>query len=195
MLTPCHFDTVALVAQLCGFGAVCRWQVRYNATLDMKAVLFCITSFIRYWVRDDRNETQSTWERYCTIFCLFVLFLIGGKLLCNVWWFLLYNNTNQPWLYIYHLLLNLTPLPHPALFSLNSFMLSRQGYMCAKLLQLCLTLWDPLDCSPPGSFVHGILQARILEWVAISYARGSSRPSDWTHISFISCISRQILYH
>ena len=42
--------------------------------------------------------------------------------------------------------------------------------------QLCLILCDPIDCSPPGSSVHGILQARILEWVAISFSRGSSRP-------------------
>ena len=40
------------------------------------------------------------------------------------------------------------------------------------------TLWDPLDCSPPGSSVHWISQARILEWVAISFSRGSSRPRD-----------------
>ena len=40
--------------------------------------------------------------------------------------------------------------------------------------QSCLTLWDPMDCSSPGSSVHGISQARILEWVAISYSRGSS---------------------
>ena len=39
--------------------------------------------------------------------------------------------------------------------------------MCAKLLQLCLTPWDAMDCNPPGSSVHGILQARILEWVAM----------------------------
>ena len=44
--------------------------------------------------------------------------------------------------------------------------------------QLCLTLCNPMDCSPPGSSVHGILQARILEWVAISFSRGSSRPRD-----------------
>ena len=47
----------------------------------------------------------------------------------------------------------------------------------------------------PGSFVHGIFCARILEWVAISYLRGSSQPRDWTHISCISCIGRLILYH
>ena len=46
-----------------------------------------------------------------------------------------------------------------------------------------LTLWDPLDCSPPGSSVHGILQARRLEWVAISSSRGSSRRRDQTCVS------------
>ena len=48
----------------------------------------------------------------------------------------------------------------------------------AKLLQSCPTLCDPIDGSPPGSAVPGILQARILEWVAISFSRGSSHPRD-----------------
>ena len=43
---------------------------------------------------------------------------------------------------------------------------------------LCPTLCKPMDCSPPGSSVHGILQARILEWVAIPFSRGSSQPRD-----------------
>ena len=47
-------------------------------------------------------------------------------------------------------------------------------YVRAKSLQSCLTLCDPMDCSPPGSSVHGILQARILEWVAMPFSRGSS---------------------
>ena len=55
--------------------------------------------------------------------------------------------------------------------------------MCAKSLQVYLTLSDPMDCSPPGSSVYGILQARILEWVAMPSSRGSSRPRDRTHIS------------
>ena len=46
--------------------------------------------------------------------------------------------------------------------------------MPAKSLQLCLTLCDPMDCSPPGSSVHGILQARTLEWVAMRSSRGFS---------------------
>ena len=49
-----------------------------------------------------------------------------------------------------------------------------------KSLQSCPTLCDPLDCSPAGSSVHGIFQARILEWVATSYSRGYSQPEDWT---------------
>ena len=52
--------------------------------------------------------------------------------------------------------------------------------MCAVCLvaTLCLTLYDLTDCSPPGSFVHGVLQARILGWVAISFSRGASGPRD-----------------
>ena len=52
-----------------------------------------------------------------------------------------------------------------------------------------------MDCSPPGSSVHGISQARILEWVATSHSRGSSWPRDWTCIFCVSCIDWQILYH
>ena len=54
---------------------------------------------------------------------------------------------------------------------------------------------DPMDCSPPGSSIHGILQARILEWVAISSSRGSSQHRDQTHVSCVSCIGRWVLYH
>ena len=50
------------------------------------------------------------------------------------------------------------------------------------------TFCDPIDCSLPGSSVHGIFQARILKWVAISSSRGSSQPRDQTHVSCISCI-------
>ena len=56
--------------------------------------------------------------------------------------------------------------------------------MHAKSLQSCLTLCDPMDyCSPPSSSVHGILQARILVWVAMRSSRGSSQPRYWVHIS------------
>ena len=53
----------------------------------------------------------------------------------------------------------------------------------AVVTQECPTLWDPMDCSPPGSLVHWIVQARILEWVAIPFSRGSSRTRDRTQVS------------
>ena len=68
---------------------------------------------------------------------------------------------------------------------------------CAQLLS-CVWLCDSMDCSPPGSCVHGIPQARILEWVTISSSRGSSWPRDQTCVSCNSCTGRQILlslYH
>ena len=64
-----------------------------------------------------------------------------------------------------------------------------------KSFQLCPILCDPMGFSPPGSSVCGILQARMLEWVAISFARGSSWPRVQTHISYVSCIGKQVLYH
>ena len=71
--------------------------------------------------------------------------------------------------------------------------------ICVIIMYLCIhsqsfsTIWDPTDCRPQGSSVHGISQGRILEWVVISVSRGSSRPRDWSCISF--CTGRWILYH
>ena len=56
------------------------------------------------------------------------------------------------------------------------------------------TLCNPMDCSPPGSSIHGIFQAKILGWVAISFSRGSFWPRDWTDVSCISSIGRSVLY-
>ena len=64
---------------------------------------------------------------------------------------------------------------------------------CAKLLQSRPTLNNPMDCSLPGSPVHGILQARILEWVAMPSSGGSSQPRDQTCISLVSCFGRDVL--
>ena len=60
-----------------------------------------------------------------------------------------------------------------------------------SVAQLCPTLCIPMDCNPPGSSVHGILQARILEWIAIPFSKGSFPSRDQTQVS---CIVRQILY-
>ena len=69
--------------------------------------------------------------------------------------------------------------------------------MCAQSsdTQSCLTLCDPMDCSPPGSSAHGISQARILKQVVIPFSRGPSLPRDWTQVFCVSCTGRCILYH
>ena len=59
--------------------------------------------------------------------------------------------------------------------------------VCVLVAQSCLTIWDPMDCSLTVSSVHGISQARLLEWVAISFSRESSPPRDHTWISCIVC--------
>ena len=56
----------------------------------------------------------------------------------------------------------------------------------SEVTQLCPTLCDPMNCSLPGFSLHGIVQARVLEWVAISFSRGSSQPRDWTRVSCIA---------
>ena len=64
----------------------------------------------------------------------------------------------------------------------------------SSVAQSCPTLCDPMDCSLPGSSVHGILQPGKLEWVSISFSRGSSQPRNRTQVSCVSCIDRCIPY-
>ena len=89
---------------------------------------------------------------------------------------------------------------HPPDKVQSSFLLNAECVCCVcahacSAIQLCPTLYDPMDCSPPGSSVHGIFLARILDWVAISSSRRCSWPRDGTRVSFVSCIGRWILYH
>ena len=56
--------------------------------------------------------------------------------------------------------------------------------IASEVAQSCLTLCDAMDCSPPTSSIHGIFQARVLEWVAFSFSRGSSRPREQTQVSW-----------
>ena len=84
---------------------------------------------------------------------------------------------------------------HPWLHFIDKVSGDWSACVHVESLQYCPTLCDPMICIPPGSSVHGISQAGILEWVAISYSRGFSRPRDQTCVSYISCICRPILYH
>ena len=65
----------------------------------------------------------------------------------------------------------------------------------AEPLQSCTTLCDSMNHNLPGSSVHEILQARMLEWVVMPSSRGSSQPRDGTHVSYVSCICQRVLYH
>ena len=94
-----------------------------------------------------------------------------------------YNIFNEEMLRRYiswnHMLCNVLTLFPP-------WELSKLYYVLCLVAQSYLTLWDPINCGPPGSSVHGILQARILEWVAMPFSRGSSQPRDRTHFSCIA---------
>ena len=118
------------------------------------------------------------------------------------WWFIHWSRRKAS-----HLCCNegistyLTFLPSLSLFSFLEFCVYVNTsywnffFFLLKLLvfwhlacnaQSCPTLCDLMDCSSPGFFVHGLFQARILEWIAILFSRGSSRPRDWTGVSCIA---------
>ena len=96
----------------------------------------------------------------------------------------------------FQIISNWNELPEGTIFNTDIYI-----HVCVSVPQLCLTLCDPMDCNPPGSSVHGILQARILEWVAISFSKGSSWPGDWTQVShiagrlFTNWVIRKDLFH
>ena len=87
--------------------------------------------------------------------------LLGFSQFTMLWWFQVNSKATQPF-----------PLKHPS--------------HPVEVAQSCPTLCDPIDCSPPGSSVHGTLQARILEWVAMPSCRGFSRSRDGTPVSCIA---------
>ena len=93
-----------------------------------------------------------------------------------------------------NIVLQLIQAQNTTYFFFFSFNLSEVEVKCYSLSHV-LTLCNPMDCSPPASSVLGILQERILKWVAISLSRGSSRPRDRTWVSSIAgrffCLSHQ----
>jgi len=110
------------------------------------------------------------------------------------------KSTQSCWIVSFTFIIMVMLTQHPGFLSSgrlhHSFSAILQLPMvCPKSLKLYLTLCDPMDCRPPGSSVHGILQTRTLKWVVTPSSRRSSWPRDWTHISYISCTGRWVLYH
>ena len=77
--------------------------------------------------------------------------------------------------------------------SITTLILQLMSFSKAVVTKLCLTLTTPWTVAQPGSSLHGTSQARILEWITISFSRGSSPPRDQTHISCVSCIAGRFL--
>jgi len=75
---------------------------------------------------------------------------------------------------------------HTQISIFNAFVNAQKRCRESEVAQSCPTLCDPMDCSPPGTSVNGIFQAKVLEWVAISFSRGSAWPWDWTQVSRIA---------
>ena len=95
-----------------------------------------------------------------------------------------------------HHLVDFCLLQYISIWKGHIYHLSPPSYhacMCAKSFQSCPTLCNPMDYSPPSSSVRGILQARILEWVALPSSRGSSRPRDKTRVSCNYCFKGRFL--
>ena len=104
------------------------------------------------------------------------------SLMCRSWWWCRGTQAcNQEMLW---LIKNLESLGQSIITPLH---LWKESEML--ITQSCPTLWDPMDCNPSGSSAYGILQARILEWIAIPFSRGYSWPRDRTHISCSPCMA------
>ena len=89
--------------------------------------------------------------------------------------------------------LKIATLPHWLTVHINFVSITTYITVCT-CAQLCPALCNPVDCSPPGCSVHGIFQARVLEWVAISYSRGIFPTQGLNCVCWVSCIVRWILY-
>ena len=117
--------------------------------------------------------------------CLLLLSMALGRSLrsCSVWAL----EQNQ-WLWCRALVAHsMCSLPRAEIEPMSA--LARRFLIiggCVLVAQLCPTFCNPTYCSPPGFSVHGVLQARILEWIAIHFSRGTSQPRDWT---LVSCIA------
>ena len=94
----------------------------------------------------------------------------------------------QYWFQVYNIVIQFFNIFTPFKVTIKYWLYSLYSLLVARSHP---TLCDPMGCRLPGSSIHGISRARMLEWVAISFSRGSSQPRDWT---LASCIGRQILY-
>ena len=155
-----------------------------------------VANVLSKYLSDNATNQQQTWIYLFSLDFPEIYFFLTQK-------FILYRTMG---LFFSPLFFSIFTISHPAsflsfvLFQVRQTVKTKEilflegencNFLCASAhAQLCPTLCNPMDFNSLGSSVHGVLQARILEWLAISYSRGSSLPSGWTHVS---CIGRWIL--
>ena len=109
------------------------------------------------------------------------------------------NHSIDEWVKAQTCLLSIVTLTIFRCPSSGRHVLQTQVYVCVCMPDLraesCLSRWDPLGCSLPGSSVQGVFQARILEWVAISFSRESSQPRDRACVYHVSCVAGRLFTH
>ena len=129
--------------------------------------LWKVTNTFKYWLW---FSTLNVLWAYTFISRIHLLKFTYLYLLSLIYaWYYMHISLAFMWCLLDRLSVNFQYLPNPVLDT---------SCLCTKLLQSCPTLCNPVDHNPPGSSVRGILQARILEWVATPFSRGSSRPRD-----------------
>ena len=175
--------SIACLQCCVSFRCTAKWFTHTHTHTHKVCVCVCVCIFFRFF-------SLIGITKYCIYFLVLILVLICISLIISdvaifswAWWpsvCLLWRHAYLSFLFIFQLC---------GLFLWNWVV---WAVCCCLVTKSWLTLCKPMDCSPPGSSVYGISQVRILEWVAISFFRGSSWPRDQTHIS---CIGKRILYH
>ena len=154
---------------------LCKLPTFVNGTQNCLEILQCYTVFTF------PNFSPAFSTQYCLTILPHTLFNKIGTIKQQPLFFFFFQLSN-----LYILLSSLFIFVCFSLIYIerhDSFSIKDKSLSLLHLYQSCLTLWDPMDCSPPGSSVHGILQARKWKWVAILFSRGFSWPRDWNRIA------------
>ena len=131
--------------------------------------------------------TADIWEKLpngYAIYIIYVIYVLSPKLFLSIIIRILCISIYNPcWIKMCSPFIYLLEI---IIYTKNICLAWYLVHVCGLVAHSCPTLCDPMDCSPPGSSVHDILQARVLEWIAISFSRGSSLPRDQTRVSCIA---------
>ena len=132
-----------------------RWEPKPSSYKNKSQTSLCLPKMLRFWLQEPRSTAKY-------------LFQSQGSII---------NSYSQRSLIVITfktpILLPVMVAMFPILASSGKVLLLKPHYVCVFVAQSCPTICDPMDCSPPGSSVHIILQARLLEWVAIPFSRSS----------------------